>query len=301
MNIIGTERHNIDAFLAWARSRGYSTETLLRYDYSLRKFMRFLDTCGSKRLQDVTRNDMDAFQRYLEEQGLSPASLGTMMQTIRKFFRWLTAACRIFTDPTVNLVIPHRPRNTLIVPSEEEMNKLLAQPDTQRPIGIRDRTLMEVAYGCGLRRSELAGMTLADIDVDKATFRVRGKGKKERMVPLSKQALHWINVYLTEARPKLIKDKVDGKSMWVTTRGTHLDGGGMFQQVRHYVKKAGIRTPMNLHSLRKACATHMLSHGAHPAEIQALLGHANLSHLGQYLSVPMRELRQTHSQSKPGQ
>lgn len=304
------EAQTVDQFLKHARSRRYSVQTLRQYTYTLKKLVAFLTARNLHRFQDVTADDLEAFHRYLQEQGLSLGSQENLMRTARKFFRWLAASGRVFVDPTAGLVMPKRTHGIIIVPTEEEMSRLLAQPDTTRPIGIRDRAVMEVAYGCGLRRSELSRLSIHDPDPEQGTLRVQGKGGKQRMVPLGTQALHWLNVYLKEARPKLLsskggsasggKNRVDEERLWITEKRTPMEGGSIRQQVRYYVERAGIRTPMNLHSLRKACATHMLSHGAHPVQIQMLLGHANLRHLGQYLNVTIREMKKTHSQSNPG-
>lgn len=310
----------VDGFLKYAHSRRYCAHTIRQYDYTLRKLMPFLAARDRYRLQDVSRDDLEAFHRHLQETGMSLGSQENIMRATQKFFRWLEAGGKVFVDPTADLAMPRRGNRMVIVPTEEEMARLLAQPDTASPIGIRDRALMEIAYGCGLRRSELAGLSVQDPDPEQATLRVRGKGRKQRMVPLGKQALHWLDLYLKEAWPKLlsskggsasgVRDQLDDssgadsakteKALWITEKHTPLEGGSIRQQVRRYVEKAGIRTPMNLHSLRKACATHMLAHGAHPVQIQMLLGHASLGHLNQYLSVTITDLKKSHHQSNPG-
>lgn len=287
-------------YLAWARSRKYSEQTLRQYDYALRTFAVHLAACAVPRFQDVTRQTVEDYHRRLLDNGLSLGSRENLMRAVRKFFRWLETTGKVFADPTADVRMPKRTPGLLLVPTEEEMRKLLAQPDVTKPIGIRDRTLMEVAYGCGLRRSELAGLTIFDPDVQQGTLRVLGKGQKERVVPLGRQAVRWLRQYLKDGRPKLVKDRLDEEALWIAQTRGRLDGAAIRQQVRGYVQQAGIRTPMNLHSLRKACATHMLRNGAHPVQIQMLLGHANLSHLSQYLSVTITDMKKTHSRSKPG-
>jgi integrase/recombinase XerD len=294
------ETQTVDEFLKHAKNRKYSIRTIRQYEYTLKKLIPFLEARNIHRLQDVTGDDLEAFQRHLQETGLCLGSQENIMRATRKFFRCLEASGRLFADPTASLVMPRRCRSMIIVPTEEEMGKLLAQPDIKHPIGIRDRALMEVAYGCGLRRTELAKLSIHDPDPEQGRLRVNGKGGKQRIVPLGKQALHWLNVYLKESRPKLLKDRFDEERLWITEQRTPMEGGSIRQQVRCHVERAGIRTPMNLHSLRKACATHMLAHGAHPVQIQMLLGHASLRHLGRYLSVTIREMKKTHSQNNPG-
>lgn len=290
----------IREYLAWARSRKYSEATLRQYDYALRSFAEHLSAGALARLQDVTRQTVEDYHRRLLDKGLSLGSRENLMRALRQFFRWLEKTGRLFADPTAGVRMPQRTPGLLIVPSEEEMRKLLAQPDLTRPIGIRDRALLEVAYGCGLRRSELGGLTLFDPDLEQGRLRVLGKGQKERIVPLGRQAVHWLRQYLKHGRPKLLKERLEEEALWISEKRRRLGGMAIRQQVRYYVARAGIRTPMNLHSLRKACATHMLRNGAHPVQIQMLLGHADLRHLSQYLSVTIRDMQQTHNRSKPG-
>jgi integrase/recombinase XerD len=196
--------------------------------------------------------------------------------------------------------MPKRTKGILQVPTEAEMKRLLAQPNVLRPIGLRDRALFEVAYGCGLRRGELERLTIFDPDLQQGTLRVLGKGRKERIVPLGSQAVHWLRKYLKHSRRKLLKGKVDLEALWISTQARALGGFAIRQQLYVYVKKAKIETPMNLHSLRKACVTHMLAHGAHPVQIQMLLGHADLRHLSQYLNVTITDLKQAHKRTRPG-
>ncbi|MCP4124617.1 MAG: tyrosine-type recombinase/integrase, partial [Bacteroidetes bacterium] len=186
------------------------------------------------------------------------------------------------------------------VPTEEELEQLLAVPDVSGPVGLRDRAILEVAYGCGLRRSELAGLSILDPDIKNGSLRVSGKGNKERIVPLGRQAVKWLKMYLHQARPKLLKGDPDDKGLWISTRGRKMDGAAIRQQLKRYADKSGIETPTDLHSLRRACATHMLRNGAHPVDIGMLLGHSNLKTLSQYLSVTISDLRKMHKNTKLG-
>ncbi len=290
----------IGEYLAWVRSRQYSENTIRHFDYALRTFAFYLTACSLTRLQDTNRQTIEDYHRHLLDNGLSLGTRENLMRAVRQFYRWLEKTGQVFADPTVDVRMPQRTPGLLVVPTEDEMRKLLAQPDITRPIGIRDRAMMEVAYGCGLRRSELGGLSIFDPDVRQGTLRVLGKGRKERIVPLGKQALYWIQQYLQHARPSLLKDRLDEQALWISKKCGRLDVFAIRQQVRLYTESAGIRTPMNLHSLRKACATHMLRNGAHPVQIQMLLGHADLRHLSQYLSVTVRDMKKAHNRSKPG-
>ena len=186
------------------------------------------------------------------------------------------------------------------VPTEAEMKKLLSLPDVLTPVGMRNRAMLEVMYSTGVRRGELLGMTLFDPDYDRGTVRVCGKGRKDRMLPLGKHALHWLRQYTREARPKMVKDQIDVRALWVSKDGDPLSGIRVDQMIRQHVARAGIKKRISAHSIRRACATHMLAHGAHPVQIQMLLGHSSLQTLSQYLQVGIRDMMKTHYQTRPG-
>jgi len=159
---------------------------------------------------------------------------------------------------------------------------------------------MELIYSTGARLTEAASVTIFDPDLDRGVLRVLGKGRKERVVPLGRHAIFWLRRYIREARPKLIKDNIDEHALWVTIEGAKSKTPQTFQSaIAEHSKAAGLRR-ISPHALRRACATHMLRHGAHPVQIQFLLGHAGLNTLGQYLRVTITDLKKMHKQSKPG-
>jgi integrase/recombinase XerD len=177
---------------------------------------------------------------------------------------------------------------------------MLDRIDTSEPRGIRDRAILETAYSTAVRRSELMGMNLGDLDLENGTIRVMGKGQRERMVPLGKQAVLWIRRYLDEVRPN--GGDGSGVALWLGPRGTRLTAAAVQMALRMlWLKSGGTQKPIGLHCLRRACATHMLRNGAHPVEIQMLLGHSCLNHLRQYLQVSITDLQAAHAGSKPGQ
>jgi len=144
-------------------------------------------------------------------------------------------------------------------------------------------------------------MQLSDVDLDEGLVRVMGKGSKERMLPLGKEAVSWIRQYIEQARPKLLKGRSDQQALWVTTRGTRLGYMSLAQVLHKYVANAEIDMPISPHAIRRACATHMLRRGAHPAQLQLLLGHSSLKTLSQYLRLTIREIKAAHANSAPGQ
>ena len=301
------ERHTVknfqaelDAYIGHMKARKYSPATLESYGGALRKCFSFLADMGRSRIQDVVRRDVDQYGADLVTKEFSPRSIELHMRSIRQFFKWLENQGRIFVNPTADLIVrgPERPLKP--VPTEEEMKRLLAQPDVSKPVGLRDRALLETFYTCALRREEITGLSVFDPDLRQGMIRVIGKGRKERVVPLGKQAVHWLKRYIEHGRPKLVKDRIDEEGLWVSKDGKKMGGAGIRVAVQRYATAAGIKTPISPHTLRRACATHMLRRGAHPVQLQMLLGHSTMVTLSQYLRVTITDLKSTHSKSNPG-
>jgi integrase/recombinase XerD len=197
------------------------------------------------------------------------------------------------------MIIRREPRRLQSVPSREEVRKLLEQPDTETAVGIRDRAILEVLYGTGIRREELLKLKVSSVDLKENTLRVNGKGGRQRIVPLGKTAAHWLQRYIEKARTELDPSE-DVEALRISQHGEPMSYWALPVIMRKYVKAVGIPS-LSPHSLRRACATHMLQNGAHPVELQMLLGHASLTHLSQYLRLSISELRKTHAATKPGQ
>lgn len=293
------DSESVAAHLENMRVRKFSPATTVQIEYMLRKLLEFLHQ-RDKTVQDATLDDLEAFRLRLVDKPYAAQSVARFMEVVRRFFDWLEETQRVFMNPAKDLIVkrPHRP--ILFVPSEAHVKKLLAQPDVTTPIGIRDRAFMELIYSTGARLTEAASVTIFDPDLERGVLRVLGKGRKERIVPLGKHAIFWLRQYLREARPKLVKDNIDEQALWITRDGTKSKTPQTFQvTIAEYSKAAGLPR-ISPHALRRACATHMLRHGAHPVQIQFLLGHAGLNTLGQYLRVTITDLKKMHKASKPG-
>ena len=191
------------------------------------------------------------------------------------------------------------PSNAVPVPSVADLRRLLAAPNAAAPFGVRDRALLETAYATGARREELVTLDATAVDLVNATVRVVGKGRRERVLPLTRPAVAWLNRYTTRARPVLLKGKLDEPALWIDLHAGRLSPHGLDVLVKKHAAAAKLRgvTP---HTLRRACATHLLQGGAHPVFVQQLLGHATLRHLAHYLRMTIAELKATHARSKPG-
>jgi integrase/recombinase XerD len=166
-------------------------------------------------------------------------------------------------------------------------------------VGVRDRAILETAYATALRRQELASLRITDVDLLQRTIRVVGKGSQERVVPLTKEATTWLRCYLDSSRG-MLWGKQTTDALWLNRRGRPLAGYSLAIMIQKRTRACGL-PEVTPHTLRRACATHMLSNGAHPADLQQLLGHSSLKHLSQYLRLGFRELQTTHAKSRPGE
>jgi len=286
------------AFLDTLRQRRQSESTLQSACFAFTHLSDFLQTAG-KALPDITADDLDCFRRSMIDQGLAAMTADLILRHVRRLFRWLAKTGQIFLDPTAGWSLPKPDRPLLKVPTGKQVTKLLALPDLTRPRGVRDRALIETAYATGARLEELCGMTIFDPDLDHGLLRVMGKGRKERMLPLGRQAVHWLRQYIRDARTKLTQGRLNEERLWLGTGGRPISGAGIRMMLRQYTRYAGL-PHISPHALRRACATHMLRNGAHPVQIQLLLGHADMTTLSQYLRLTIRDIQAMHAASKPG-
>jgi len=289
----------VEEYLESLRVRKLSPATVQQSGYMLNLLLGFLDGRGI-RLQDAAMADVEAYRLMLGERKYAAMTVARCMTVVRLFFRWLEQRQKIFLNPAEGLVVGRVVRPILFVPSRAQVKLLLAQPDVSRPLGVRDRAFLEVLYSTGARLQEMMALGLSDPDLTRGVLRLMGKGRKERMVPLGRQAVHWLRKYLREARPRLVGENVDEPALWVGGNTRRKAGGQALQrQLQTYSRRCGLPS-LSPHALRRACATHMLANGAHPVQIQMLLGHAGMNTLGQYLRVTITDLRKAHKRSKPG-
>ena len=298
----------IEKYLTELLQRKYSPKTIKTRRYPLRRFFSFLAACGivgnngKVPIREVNAELLDKFRLELVRDDFSGNSLFTYLATVRGFFAYLEEEGLIFANPAAKLRIPKIRKHTMHVPSVAEVQRLLAAVEPCTNLGIRDRAMIETAYSCALRLNEIVPLKLAALNLDKATLRVLGKGSRERVLPLGSGAGKWLKLYIREARPALIRDKqIGNEHLWLSATGRALPAKTYQQMLHRYAEKAGLAGKVTGHTLRRACATHMLANGASPVVIQHLLGHASLQHLGSYLDIPVSEIRQTHNNSRVGQ
>jgi len=219
---------------------------------------------------------------------------------LQAFFSWLCRENILPANPAADLELPRKPPRSLPrALSLAEVESILAAPDTTDPLGVRERAILEVLYGSGLRRRELVNLNITDIDRTRGIVSVRkGKGGKDRFVPLGDAALHWVNRYLAECRP-LLATNTDERALFISGYGERLAVGSLGNIVRQVIERADIGKSGSCHLFRHSCATHLLENGADLRAIQELLGHARLDSTQIYTAVSISQLRETHARCHP--
>ncbi len=300
---VGIERLILD-FLAYLElERGLSRNTLQAYRSDLLQFGEFLDR-HELAVTDARHGDLAAFLSELAGRGdgerapVAAATLGRKVACLRSFYRHLRREGMIEHDPTAELRGPPKTRRLPRVLSREEVGQLLSGPRGTEPRALRDRALLEVMYACGLRASEAVGLELSDVDLDEGLLRARGKGSKERIVPIGRQAVGALRAYLRSGRPAL--HGVSGESrVFVNRRGTGLTRQGLYKIVQGYAREAGLQEKMSPHTLRHTFATHLLAGGCDLRSLQEMLGHADLSTTQVYTHLSAERLKDAYFSAHP--
>ena len=276
--------------------RGLAPNSVAAYRGDLASFGRWLarDDCA------IEACDRARLRRYLTAvrgRGLSARSAARALASLRGFFRYLLERGAMTVDPTLELESPRLLRVLPNYLSAEEVDALLAAPDVTRPLGLRDRAMLETLYATGLRVSELVSLRVGQMRLDPGYVRVLGKGSKERIVPVGSQARAWVARYLEHARTVLDKRRDD--ALFLSVRGAALTRQTFWQLIKRYGKVAGITRHLSPHTLRHSFATHLLEHGADLRAVQAMLGHADISTTEIYTHVTRERLRSLYDEKHP--
>ncbi|HXB16312.1 MAG TPA: site-specific tyrosine recombinase XerD [Solirubrobacteraceae bacterium] len=293
----------IGDFLAYLElERGLSRNTLEAYRSDLQQFSAFLSRRGLA-VEGATHSDLAAFLDELAggaggRRPVAPATLGRKVACLRSFYRHLRREEVIDHDPTADLHGPRKPQRLPRVLSREEVRRLLEQPRGSSPLAQRDRALLEVMYGCGLRASEAVSLELADLDLEEGLLRARGKGSKERIVPVGRQALAALSVYLRSGRPELVRNRVQPRLL-VNHRGGALTRQGLYKIVQGHARAAGLEERMSPHTLRHSFATHLLAGGCDLRSLQEMLGHADLATTQVYTHLSADRLKDAYFDAHP--
>ena len=293
-------------YLEVSRVQGVSKDTIKRRNSALRRFIVWCDERGLDDPRMVTKPILERYQRYLyyyrKENGepLSVGSQNVFLTPVKSFFKWLTRENYLLYNPASELILPKKPKHLpRYILSLDEVEAVFKQPDIQTPQGLRDRTILEVLYGTGLRRTEVVNLELSSIDYRRKTLLVReGKGTKDRYVPVSERVLSWLERYCSKARPELQVDLLH-PILFLSDQGKPFIRSTLGSRIKRYLKEAGITAEGSCHLFRHAMATHMLENGADIRYIQALLGHDDLNSTEIYTRVSIEKLQAIHEATHP--
>jgi integrase/recombinase XerD len=296
------EQLTLDFLAHLELERGLSRNTLHAYQSDLAQFGRYLTARGVSPLQ-ATHSDLAGFLAELAEGDekrapASPATLQRKAACLRSFYRHLRREELINHDPTTDLRSPPKLMRLPKVLSREQVTELLEQPKGTGPLALRDRALLELMYACGLRVSEAIALEVGDVDSDEGMLRARGKGSKERIVPVGSSAVKALERYLDRGRPVLVGARVE-TSLFVNHRGARLTRQGVYKIIQSYAHSAGLAERMTPHTLRHTFATHLLAGGCDLRSLQEMLGHADLATTQIYTHLSADRLKDAYFGAHP--
>lgn len=281
--------------------RGYAAATIQAYDHDLALYVRYL--CTSDRaissFSDVDRNDIVAFESWLiQSKRYEPSSMNRVISAVKSLHRFLVAEGQCAQNPAATIRLSKRPQRLPDVLTQDQCARLMESANDTTPAGLRDRAMLEVLYGCGLRESELVGLDVDRVDFSNGSLLVVGKGSKERMVPFSGAALRAMRTYMDHGRNELSNPRFATSAVFLNARGRRLTRQTVFNVVRKAGLSIGVHD-LHPHTLRHSCATHMLEGGADLRVIQEMLGHSDISTTQIYTHVQQSHIRAEYMHAHP--
>ncbi|NQX89899.1 MAG: site-specific tyrosine recombinase XerD [Halioglobus sp.] len=290
---------DIEVFIdALWMEKGLSANTLASYRRDLCQFHDWLVQGTRDGITEATKATLQAYLGVRLRQGHSPRSAARFLSCVRGFYHYHLREGNISQDPTRDVDSPRLGRPLPKALSETEVERLLQAPNLEHPLELRDRTMLEVLYACGLRVSELTTLKMVQLGLNRGVVRVFGKGGKERLVPVGEEALSWLQRYLAGPRGELLRG-VPAEVVFPSRRGTQMTRQTFWYRIKLYAQRAGIKKHLSPHTLRHAFATHMLNHGADLRVVQMLLGHSDLSTTQIYTHVAQQRMQELHAKHHP--
>jgi integrase/recombinase XerD len=278
--------------------RGLAPNTRASYSADLQKFLSYVKDRGVSDWSLVRYSEVMGFLSQSQEQGLAPRSRARLLSALRGFFKFMVRDGHLRESPVANLASPRLRRQLPSVLSVAEVERVLARPNPELPLGQRDAAMLELLYGTGLRVSELVALTLGRVNLEVGFLIVLGKGSKERIVPAGETATEAVRSYLKESRPRLLKGRMT-EILFVTNRGGAMTRQGFWKLLKKYGREAGLKKRLTPHILRHSFATHLLERGADLRSVQMMLGHADISTTQLYTHVARERLREVHRKYHP--
>ncbi|MDP3823744.1 MAG: site-specific tyrosine recombinase XerD [Burkholderiales bacterium] len=289
---------SIDRFVdaLWIED-GLSNNTLAAYRRDLQLYAEWLAR-SSERALDATRESDLLEYRVARHEGSKATSSNRRLTVFKRYFRWALREHLLATDPTLKLLTARQPLRVPKTLSERQVEALLGAPNVETPLGLRDRTMLELMYASGLRVSELVTLKSVHLSLSEGALRVTGKGAKERLVPFGEEAHAWLQRYLAEGRAGILKGQASD-ALFVTARGGPMTRQMFWKLIKAHALRGGVEVPLSPHTLRHAFATHLLNHGADLRAVQMLLGHADISTTTIYTHVARERLKLLHAAHHP--
>ncbi|MCI1922913.1 MAG: site-specific tyrosine recombinase XerD [Lentilactobacillus buchneri] len=278
--------------------RGLSENTIKSYQQDLSEAIHFFQ----KTTKDISKVDQFLILNYLENLQQEKKSRNTVIRTVsslRNFFRYLAQFGVVPDDPMLKVDSPKQSKTLPDVLSVSEVNKLLSMPNVSKPLGVRDRAMLETLYATGLRVSELVNLRLVDLHLPMKLIQTVGKGDRERIIPIGDVAIDWITQYLKTTRIDLLRKRTNTDFVFLNAHGRRLTRQAIWQMIKKYVKLAGIKRHVTPHTLRHSFATHLLENGADLRIVQELLGHADISTTQIYTHISHRHLTEVYQKFHP--
>lgn len=284
-------------FLAY--ERGLAKNTQAAYLRDLEKFNNYLkNNTKIKKLADITKADIVNFLGWQLDEGISHASTARSLSTLKTFFKFLVLEDVVKVNPTSDIDTPRIKRKLPQILTIEEVDHLFNQPNLIKPLGIRDRAMLELMYGTGVRVSELLAINMEDLNTTAGFLRCLGKGQKERIIPVNQTSIDWINRYITKSRSLLVKSPIE-RTLFVNANGRPMTRQGFYKILTNYAEKAEIKKEVTPHTLRHSFATHILENGADLRAVQEMLGHVDISTTQIYTHLTRTRLREVYQQYHP--
>lgn len=289
----------LDSYLAFLQfEKSLSDNTIQSYRYDLERLRGYLLQQRIAALQDVTLHTLSLYVRLLFDIGFAPSSIQRSISSLRGYFSFIASEGMLPNDPTELLESPRMNRYLPAVLTVEELGAMLDAVDTRKRGGVRDRALLETLYATGMRVSELSTLTAEQVQGTEEMVRVFGKGSKERLVPIGRIALRWIDEYLAAERPLFCKVHTDN-TLFLNVRGAALSRMGIWKIIQKYCTAAGLNKKISPHTFRHSFATHLLEGGADLRTVQEMLGHANIVTTEIYTHVDREYLKEVHRSFHP--
>ena len=278
--------------------KGLAKNTLESYGRDLKSFFCFLSNSNCTNPTNVSRTDIVSYLLHLQNNGKAVSTISRNLASIRSFYHFLIEEQVVKKDPCSDLESPRQEKKLPEILTISEVDLLLSQPNQLEVTGIRDKAMLEVIYATGIRVSELVSLNKVDINIDSGYLRCRGKGNKERIVPLGKIAVKNLYYYLEKSRPKLVKIESED-AFFVNHHGKRLTRQGFWKIIKKYAELAKIKRKITPHTLRHSFATHLLENGADLRSVQEMLGHADISTTQIYTHITRKKLRGVYEKTHP--